>query len=359
MGRFGEHDAQSPILLQFHSGGPIVTARLLVLGWHNVEPTWCFPAAPGKGAAGLAEQLAFLRRTCNVVPLGDALRALAEGRPLPPRAVALTFDDGYRDSLELAVPLLERLQLPATFFLVPELLSGIARPWWETIAWALSRSRNQEITWEGRTISLRGAAQRRAANLEISTQLKRRDQAARDAAIEELTGRCQPAPAPGAGDPRSLFMDWGGAGELIRRGFEVASHSHHHAILAMESREEQARDLSESRLWLQRELDAPIGLLAYPNGLEGDYDAATIEAARAAGYSHAVTTIGGWNRPGTPAYEVHRFVQQPERGAKGLAIVPLHPVWKHTRSWRDRLRKRLRGRPGPGAGTGVAVEPQR
>ncbi len=330
-----------------------MTARLVVLGWHNVEPTWCFPAAPGKGAAGLAEQLAFLRRTCNVVPLDAALRALGEGRPLPPRAVAVTFDDGYRDNLELAVPLLERLQLPATFFLVPELLSGIARPWWETIAWVLSRSRHDAITWEGRTVSLRGAAERRAANLVISAQLKRHDQAGREAAIAELTGRCQPDPEPGAGDPRSLFMDWGGARALVRRGFEVASHSHHHAILAMERPEEQVRDLAESRRWLQRELDVPVSLLAYPNGLEGDYDAGTIEAARAAGYSHAVTTIGGWNRPGTPAYEIHRFVQQPERGTRGLAIVPLHPLWKHARGYRDRLRKRARRRPG------ATLQPQR
>src|SRR5207248_953311 len=143
------------------------------------------------------------------------------------------------------------------------------------------------ITWEGRTVSLRDAAARRAASLEISAQLKRRDQAGREAAIAELAGRCQPDPEPGGADPRSLFMDWGGARELVRRGFEVASHSHHHAILAMESREEQARDLAESRLWLQRELDVPVDLLAYPNGLAGDYDAGTIDAARVAGYSHA------------------------------------------------------------------------
>ena len=318
-----------------------MSRRLLVLGWHNVEPTWCFPAPPGKGAAGLAAQLTFLRRACNVVPLGAALRALDEGRPLPPRAVALTFDDGYRDNLRLAVPLLERLELPATFFLVPELLSGTARPWWETVAWALRRSRHQQLTWEGRLLRLRDEATRRAAAAGITEQLKRRDHAAREAAVAALVERCQPERGGSdPGDPRSLFMDWDGARELVRHGFEVASHSHRHAILAMETREEQARDLAESRRWLQRELDAPVELLAYPNGLDGDFDAVTVEAARAAGYRHAVTTIGGWNRPGTPAYEVHRFVQQPERGVKGLAIVPLHPLWKRARGYRDRLRDR-------------------
>ena len=55
-------------------------SRLLVLGWHNVEPTWFFPAPPGAGRRGLAGQLAVLRRFANVVPLGTALQALTEGR---------------------------------------------------------------------------------------------------------------------------------------------------------------------------------------------------------------------------------------------------------------------------------------
>ncbi len=311
-----------------------MAGRLVVLAWHNVEPTWCFPAPPGRGVAGLAEQLAFLKRTCNVVSLGEALQTLGEGRPLPPRAVALSFDDGYRDNLDRALPVLRHLELPATFFLVPELLSGQAPPWWETIAWALSRSRRDTIAWEGDTVSLPDQAARHAAGLRIAAQLKRRDQATRVAAVEELVSRCDP---DGDSGTRSLFMDWDGARELVRSGFEVASHSHRHAVLAMESPQEQAHDLAASRLQLERGLGVPIDLLAYPNGLEGDYDDSTIAAANTAGYRHALTTIGGWNRPRTAPYEIHRFVQQPERGVKGLAIVPLHPVWKHLRRWRDGL----------------------
>src|SRR5688572_9588150 len=97
-------------------------SRLLVYAWHNVEGTYCFPNAPGRGVRQLRRQLELLRRVATVVPLEESLRALAAGDQLPPRAVALSFDDGYRDNLDLAVPLLERLDLPATFFLVPGML---------------------------------------------------------------------------------------------------------------------------------------------------------------------------------------------------------------------------------------------
>jgi peptidoglycan/xylan/chitin deacetylase (PgdA/CDA1 family) len=269
---------------------------------------------------GLGSQLAFLRRRMTVVPLGDALRALSQGRPLPPRAVAVTFDDGYRDALELAVPILERLGLPATFFLVPELLSGAIRPWWEVLGWAFRRSRRESIRWEGRQLGLGGAAERNASLTVVAEQLKRRPAGDRDRAVEELRLLCDPG-----GDPADarMFLDWRGAQELVRRRFTVGSHSLKHTILAREGAAEQHRDLLLSRQQLEHGLGVTVDLLAYPNGLPGDYDATTIRAARDAGYAYAVTTIQGWNRATTPGYEIRRFVQQPQRGVAGLALAPL------------------------------------
>jgi peptidoglycan/xylan/chitin deacetylase (PgdA/CDA1 family) len=116
-------------------------------------------------------------------------------------------------------------------------------------------------------------------------------------------------------------MDWDDARELVRRGFSVGSHSMHHAILAHEGAGEQAEDLAGSLRQLEAELGVAVELLAYPNGQPGDYDAATIEAARLAGYSHAVTTVEGWNLATTSAYELRRFVMYPERGLSGFAVI--------------------------------------
>jgi len=312
-----------------------MSRRLLVLAWHNVDPTWCFPAPGGAGALGLERQLAFLARRCNVVPLAEGLRALDQDDPLPPRAVALTFDDGYRDQLELAAPMLARLGLPATFFLVPGLLDGTARPWWELLAWTLTRSTRDSVAWEGRPLDLGDDGRRRRALATVLEALKRRDQLARDAALDELSERCAP---DGKFEEHGSFLDWDGARQLARRGFTVASHSLHHAILAEESTAAQERDLALSRRRLEEELEVPVQLLAYPNGKLPDYSQATVAAARGAGYSHALTTVEGWNQPTTAPYEIRRFVQQPERGAPGLALVPAHSVWVRVRAIRDRRR---------------------
>jgi peptidoglycan/xylan/chitin deacetylase (PgdA/CDA1 family) len=288
--------------------------RLVVFAWHNVGPTWFSPTPRRTSVRGLARQLRTLAAAFSVVPLDDALDRVYGGRALPPRAAALTFDDGYRDNLELAAPLLERLGLPATFFLVPTLLDG-GRAWWETVAWAFARSSRRELTWQGRRWPLE-TPQRRAATVGIVCEgLKPVDHAARLRAIDELTDLLQPR----GGYGESFFLDWDGARQLAcRPGVGIGSHSRDHAILSRESAQAQVADLTEARRALERGLDVPVSALAYPNGLRTDYDEQTIAAARQAGHRWALTARTGVNRPDTPPYELRRAMLSPADGVHGL-----------------------------------------
>jgi peptidoglycan/xylan/chitin deacetylase (PgdA/CDA1 family) len=292
-----------------------VAEALLVLGWHNGEATPFFPSAPGRARDGLVRQLRAVRRLASVVPLESALRALVDGRPLPPRATALTFDDGYRDNLDYVLPALRHLGLPATFYLVPGVIERSARPWWETLAWAFRTARRPAVERAGRRLPAGDRPGSREAMLTLAEDLKRMSAERRDAAIDELIDELRPR---GSEDEvRELFLDWDGARRLAGEG-AIGSHTLRHAILSEEAPPDQERDLRESRRALEDGLGVPVGTLAYPNGTARDYDSATLAAARAAGYEGAVTTIAGWNRPATPRLELRRFVLDPVRGLGGL-----------------------------------------
>ena len=159
--------------------------RLLVMGWHNVAATYGFPARGEQAERGFESQMKSLARAANVIPLHEALSRLSAGQSLPRRAVAITFDDGYRDNLTLALPLLERLGLPATFFLVPELLSGNVDAWWETVGWALSASSRDTFSWEGMNFAL-DRSNGQSAYSPIVRALKRRNRDDRDRSMSEL-----------------------------------------------------------------------------------------------------------------------------------------------------------------------------
>lgn len=284
-----------------------------MLGWHNVASCPSSPSEGDDGLRGFERQVRLLARAGTVVPLGPALQRLAEGRRLPRRAVAITFDDGYRDNLEHAVPVLERLGLPATFFLVPGLLSRRVAAWWELTGWAVGGAAGDAV-WDDAPLP-RDPRERRRFTLALNERLKRLTRAERECRVAELALATRPSPA----FPGDLFLDWEGARELAARGFEVGSHTASHPILANEAPEEQARELSDSRRELEDRLGRSVPLLAYPNGTTRDYDRHTLAAAAEAGYSHAVTTVWGWNGPATPRHEIRRMLVSPHKGPEGLA----------------------------------------
>ena len=122
-----------PVLSRIGGANPIP-----VLCYHSVNATAngeCDPIHPEL----FEVHLRYLKAHHTVVPLRAVAQHLATGDVLSPDAVAITFDDGYRDNYEVAFPLLEKFDLPATFFVVTGFINGeidlIGDPGWEAMNW--------------------------------------------------------------------------------------------------------------------------------------------------------------------------------------------------------------------------------
>jgi len=293
-----------------------MSRRLLVLGWHNIEPTWAFSGSSTEAARRKFEQQAlFLRRWTNVVPLRSALVDLAAGRRLPPRAVALTFDDGYRDNATVAAPVLQRAGLPATFFLVPGFLSDTSRVWWEELGWAFAHATKPALHWDGELHDTSTPASRQTVRSRVADGLKVLDRSNREAAVSELRHRLAPV---GPELPARMFMDWDEATGLVDAGHEVGSHTCAHPILSREEPAEQARELTDSRQALETHFDRVVDVLAYPNGRTQDYSPVTLDLVREAGYAYAVTTLPALASRESPAIEVPRILVDAETDLQQL-----------------------------------------
>ncbi|MEP5532876.1 polysaccharide deacetylase family protein [Ekhidna sp.] len=108
-----------------------------ILCYHSINSNpnnECFPLSPEDFRA----HLKYLSANWNVVPLRDVLKHLIDGQPLPKKPVVLTFDDGYRDNFEVALPILEEFKCHATFFVVSGFIEGrvdlIGDPGWEAMS---------------------------------------------------------------------------------------------------------------------------------------------------------------------------------------------------------------------------------
>jgi peptidoglycan/xylan/chitin deacetylase (PgdA/CDA1 family) len=92
--------------------------RLAVLAYHGIDD-----------AAGFERHLDHLRRAASPVSLEDVLDAVARRRGLPRRAVLITFDDGDRSVLDVAMPMLADRGMPAVAFVVAGLLDTTSPVW--------------------------------------------------------------------------------------------------------------------------------------------------------------------------------------------------------------------------------------
>lgn len=252
----------------------------------------------------LERQFATLSRWFKVLPLDEAVQMLQEGR-LPARAVCLTFDDGYRDNHDLALPLLQRHGLTATFYVTSGLLNGgvmfhdlIA----ETVRHAPSGRLDIGVAGVP-AVELSDAASRVRAVATLTPKVKYLDVPQRLACTERMMR------ALGSRAPRHLMMDDAHVTAMSRAGMGIGGHTVNHQILAKLSDEDAAREIEQNRQDLASLVDKPLTSFAYPNGKPVvDYNEQTIRHVKASGYRHAVATTWGISTAASKPFELPRFV---------------------------------------------------
>ncbi len=293
-------------------------ARLSILIFHRVfaKPDPLFPDEVD--AARFDNICRWLRDWFNVLPLDEAVRRLADRR-LPACAAAITFDDGYADNHDVALPILLRHGLPATFFIASGFLDG-GRMWNDTIIEAVRRTRERELCLQppvaphaGQTVA--DSASSGLWHLPVgSTEDRRRALAAliRGAKylphLQRVALAGQVAAAAKADLTNDLMMRATQVVALHRAGMQIGAHTVSHPIMSALDDDQARAELTANRDMLQALLQAPVTLFAYPNGQPDiDWTARTAELVREVGFTAAVSTAWGAARHDTSLYALPRF----------------------------------------------------
>jgi peptidoglycan/xylan/chitin deacetylase (PgdA/CDA1 family) len=283
--------------------------RSQILIYHRVLPA----ADPfGVGVATEAEfaaQMRVLREHFQVLPLPDLIDAQLRGRPIP-GAVAITFDDGYRDNYAHAFPILEEYGFPATIFLATDFIGTGEMPWHDRVL-AFFRSEDvSEFAYAPAGIAARklsGAPSRRHLAFELLEWLKTFRPSERDRHIAAFTGSSTAAagsgPRPAA---ERLMLDWDEVRKMRAAGIHFGAHTRSHPILSSLDPELREAEIAGSRAVIERELGEPVTLFAYPNGKPGDYGEPDKAALRRQGFACALTTTIGVNTSNGDMFEILR-----------------------------------------------------
>ncbi len=259
------------------------TRRVAILVYHRIDEPAAEPDLdPGLVSATPADfraQMEVLAAYAHPISLSQLLGAHLEQRPLPPRAVLVTFDDGYRDFAVHAWPVLRSLGIPAVLFVPTAFPDGVPEGfWWDRLHSALARTRERAIELEGLgSLPLTDAAQRRSAHRALRDRFKSLPHDEALARLERVISRLADVP------PLNRVLGWDALRTLAREGLAVCSHGQTHALHTRLSSEALRRDLSDSRSRIERELAglAAPPTLAYPANAN---DSGVQAAVREAGY---------------------------------------------------------------------------
>lgn len=193
------------------------------------------------GVEQFHRQMALIRRHCHVLSLEDVLEAKVIPRSRRP-LVCVTFDDGYRDNHDHAVPILVRHQIPAAFF--------------------------------------------------VSTGIVGTD----GVFPHDIKRRNDPIPT----------MDWAQLRRMKELGFTIGSHTVNHIDCAGEPEAVVWKELVESRNTLRRELGIRDVILGYPYGGREHMSPERLDLVREAGYTGCLSAYGGTNLYSIDPFNVRR-----------------------------------------------------
>lgn len=268
--------------------------KLSTLIFHRVtrKPDELFPGEVD--ARRFDEICGWVRRWFNVIPLSDAVMRIREGS-LPPRPLCITFDDGYADNHDVALPILQRHGLTATFFVATGYLDGGLM--WNDVLVETIRSASGEMLDlrslqmgmdGGGCLDLSSPGARRDALQRLLMALKYLPPIERSSLVNSV------ASVAGAKLPLDLMLRTDQVRSLHQAGMDIGAHTVSHPILALVDELQARAEIVDSRRCLEAIINAPVSLFAYPNGKLGDdYMPRDVKLVQEAGFAAAFTTEPG------------------------------------------------------------------
>ena len=250
-------------------------SRSVILLYHRVIRLATDPWKMCVSPEHFSEHLQVLRKY-KVVRLNQLQDQLtARSKFLRGLTVAITFDDGYADNLFQAAPLLERFEMPCTFFITSGYVGADQEFWWDEL---------ERIVWSyGSTSRERSQLYQTLYNefrfLSHESRRERLDLWSIDSGVA----------GPARSSHRVLTTE-----ELKQLAanplFEIGAHTVTHPVLADQPVQIQRAEVRNSKKRLEELLDRPVASFSYPYGGLGHYSAKTVNEVGAAGFLRACTT---------------------------------------------------------------------
>lgn len=256
--------------------------------------------------AGFEAHIRTLAEQFNPVTVAQVEQFARERQPLPPRSVAVTFDDGFLDNYEIALPILNHYGVPATFYILVGAVDTGGWPWYCRIRHAFSTTSTAHwVGPHGRKHELVSAQDRMSASqIAWDCGAKKAGQEQEDF-VSRLEKSLEIDPLSRS---KNLMMTWDQIRAVRRAGHIIGAHTCTHPNLAFVSEVVAESEIVESKTRIEGVLGEPVEHFSYPHpALNPQWNQTTLEITRKAGFGSAALTRPGPVRQGDDALLFNRL----------------------------------------------------
>ncbi len=251
------------------------------------------------------KQLEYIKRNYTVIGLDTMVRIVRSGKDPPPYSIALTFDDGYKDFIENALPVLDEHKLPATVFPITGLLNTGEAKWEDQLTSLVQGYGGEHLVFNlpGQYGMFKQSARDdwRESVRRLNQRLLKASREEREQTLGRLRVRSDET------RPRIMML----TRELtkIRRNHRITigCHTHTHTSLGRLETSQVKHEVSKSKRIIENITGRECTLFSYPFGKRGDFNQDVKKTLRDLGFATALTTLRGRVTKNSDPYELRRI----------------------------------------------------
>ena len=269
------------------------------------------------------EQMRYIARECCVLSMEEVATLSRAGRPFPPKAVAVTFDDAFENVFSVGYPILKKYSIPFTFYVSTNFVESDRLFWVDIIEDCLNRSKCAEIqlpTYEA-LLPLRSPEHRIEACRSVKRRCKQVQNSTKDLIISTLIRESGVAPSPD-GNPNYRMISWAQLSEMASDPLVIiGSHSHSHNVMSQIAQDDLRSEIGTSLRILEERLGQSVHHFSYPEGGPEHFNGRVIAELKAHGVVCCPTAICGLNPRGMDPFLLRRVMV----GFEGVPFPYLDP----------------------------------
>lgn len=252
-----------------------------------------------------------LKQSGHPLSMDDVVQHHSESKPFPPRAFAITFDDGFANNYSIAAPILNDLNTPATFYLTTDFIDRNIMAWIDRIEYCLESVPGVRLTLprDSTEYNLQNVQDKVRFLDYLRSRVKHDKNIDVDELVSHIFAQCGIEELLHSDDPLDLKMTWEQVKELQKNTlFTIGGHSHRHVILSFLTNNELEEEIPLSIRLLNDKAGIKPRHYSYPEGLEYCFSPEVIRVLQEQGITCSPTAIDGINNLETGLFYLKRIM---------------------------------------------------